>query len=244
MGDHQHRNGNLDSHHPPKPPSGYDEGQVNSTDEEEYEENLEDQNFEHGHSAHPIGPAPINPNPQYQVIPPQMAANFIHPPSAPQSYIPNPSFPAWQQLIFLPPSVIQPSPAPRQEQHSKIPTFNGKASFQDFIIQFECIADINKWSNKVKGQKLLMALEGQAASVLTTLPSTKRTDYYHLRAALDKRFNPQLDPDLAGSVAQTRRKKSGETYVAYTQELKKLMNMAYDNWPPECLERLTRERFF
>ena len=235
---HQHRRGNFDSPHQPKSPSEY-EGQFDSADEEEHEEPLEDQNYEHEHLAHPRSHPPINPNSQYQFVPPQMAANFIHPTSAQPSHIPNPAFPAWQQPIFL-----QSSPTPRHEQHSKVPTFNGKTSFQDFIIQFDCVSDINKWSNKVKGQKLLMALEGQAASVLTTLPSTKRTDYYHLRAALDKRFNPQLDPDLAGSVAQTRRKKRGETYVAYAQELKKLMNMAYDNWPPDCIERLIRERFF
>ena len=135
------------------------------------------------------------------------------------------------------------APTTNSEANIKTPTFNGKTSFQDFIVQFDSIAQSRKWSSAVKGEKLLAAL-GQATSILSTLPARKRTSYKYLKQALDKRFNPRLDPDLAGNVAQTRTRKRGESYVSFAQELKRLMNMAYENWPPAHVERLTRERFF
>ena len=128
--------------------------------------------------------------------------------------------------------------------HLKGPTFNGKTNFQDFIVQFDSIAQIKGWAYGTKGERLLMALEGQATSILPTLSPTLRTDYASLRAALEKRFNPQLDPDLAGNMAHSRRRKKGETYVAFAQELKRMMNATYENWPPDQVERLARERFF
>ena len=152
----------------------------------------------------------------------------------------------------IPPSSYAPIPEwlsspdyrPRHEIHNKCPTYNGKSNFQDFIILFDCFAEINRWSLKTKGERLLMSLEGQASSILPTLSANERMKYDSLRAALEKRFNPQLDPDLAGSVTQTRRRKRGESYVAFAQELKRLMNIAYENWPADLIERLTRERFF
>ena len=112
-----------------------------------------------------------------------------------------------------------------QELSTKGPTFNGKSSFKDFIVQFDCISEIRGWTDAIKGQRLLMALEGQAVGVLGTLPAGVRTHYASLREALEKRFDPQLDSDLAGTLAQTRRRRRGESFVAFVQELKKLMNL-------------------
>ena len=157
--------------------------------------------------------------------------------------------------MHQPPQMATPYPIPLHQpfpqaflgpnlDHSKGPTFNGKTNFQDFVVQFDSIAQIKRWTYEIKGQRLLMALEGQATSVLPTLPPTSRTDYASLRAALEKRFNPQLDPDLAGNMAQNRRRKKGETFVAFAQELKRMMIATYENWPPDRIERLAREQFF
>ena len=89
-----------------------------------------------------------------------------------------------------------------------------------------------------------MALEGQATSILPTLPAKERTDYSALKTALEKRFNPKIDPDIAADSFQHRKRRRGESYVQYAQQLKRLVTMAYDDWPPAHIERLARERFF
>ena len=126
----------------------------------------------------------------------------------------------------------------------KGPKFNGKGNFDDFIVQFDCIASIRGWSDKFKGESLLLSLEGQAAGVIGTLPSDLRTNYEALKSALMKRFSPKLDHDIAGTILQNRRRKKGESHISFAQELKKLANSAYESFPTECLERITREKFF
>ena len=63
-----------------------------------------------------------------------------------------------------------------------------------------------------------MALEGQAVGVLGTLPASVRTHYASLREALEKRFEPQLDSDLAGTLAQTRRRRREESFCPGVKE--------------------------
>ena len=167
-----------------------------------------------------------------------------------QSIFPNTSPSHQPNLPFsVCPYPFSDAPAPTKqssppEPQIKSPTFNGKTNFLDFIVQFECVAVIKKWSDEDKGARLLMALEGQAASILPTLPAKERMNYDTLRAALEKRYNPKPDADLAGGVAQTRRRKKGESYIMFAQELKRLMHSAYENWSSDQIERLTRERFF
>ena len=188
----------------------------------------------------------IRSNQPISSIPPTLPSNLTdmnsqHPSGFQQNV---PSVPTVQSTSGAYPMLSLPYVPPATEINSKNPTFNGKSNFQDFIVQFDCVAQIKKWSLTIKGERLLMALEGMATSILSTLSAQERTNYVVLRAALEKRFNPSLDADLAGNAAQARRRKKGESYVVFAQELKRLMNTAYENWPTDQIERLTRERFF
>ena len=124
------------------------------------------------------------------------------------------------------------------------PKFNGKSSFHDFIIHLEAVADSEKWSDQDKGKILLKSLEGQATSILGSIPSESRSDYEVLKETLKQRFNPNLDSDIAGSLAQSRKRKKGESHLVFVQELKKLVGSANPLWTPDIIDSLTREKFF
>ena len=130
------------------------------------------------------------------------------------------------------------------QSSGKTPTFNGRDNFDDFIIQFDCLAMMNKWSQELKGQKLLLALVGQATSILGTMPEGQRMNYDALKLALQKRFQPKLDSDIAGTLCQSRRKKHSESYLCFAQDLKRLINAAHPDWPEDCIEGIAREKFF
>ena len=122
--------------------------------------------------------------------------------------------------------------------------FNGKDSFSDFIIHFEAVADAEKWSDQQKGRILLKSLDGSATSVLGSIPAELRSDYETLKDALNQRYNPRLDSDLAGIIAQSRKRKSSESYLDFSLELKKLVRESYPSWTSDVIETIAREKFF
>ena len=129
-------------------------------------------------------------------------------------------------------------------EEESIPTYDGNSSFNDFIVQFECISSIYKWSYETKGQKLMMSLKDKAVGVLGTLQASQRTDFESLKTTLQNRFDTILDQDLTGLQWQKRKKKKNESYISFAMDLKKLLMSTYLNWPKECIERLAREHFF
>ena len=141
------------------------------------------------------------------------------------------------------------SKLPAKEIHyspeTKPPTYNGRGSFDDYITQFQCLARVKHWSLEEMGIKLVCALEGNAVGVLGTIPEHLQADFMTLKGALMSRFSPKLDQDINGALCNNRRKKRGETYMAFAQDLKKLVRMSYGNgWNPTQIEVLTREKFF
>ena len=141
--------------------------------------------------------------------------------------------------------ITQDTPTITYSQDTKPPTFNGQGNFDDFIIQFDCLAKLKNWNEREKSAKLVCALEGQASGILGTLPEEMRTNYDALKEALRSRFSPKLDLDIAGSLHQNRRKRRGESYIAYVQDLRKMVQSAYGpGWSSQQIEVLTREKFF
>ncbi|KAK7095510.1 hypothetical protein V1264_006906 [Littorina saxatilis] len=59
----------------------------------------------------------------------------------------------------------------------KPPTFNGKTSWGDFLIQFKIVASMNGWSKRRCAMELAACLRDQAVSVLTQLHAALRGDY-------------------------------------------------------------------
>ena len=122
--------------------------------------------------------------------------------------------------------------------------YNGSTDFDDYIVHFECIATCFGWNEVTKTERLICSLEGNAVSVLGSIAPRDRLNYQKIKEALQNRFKPKLDPDLAGTLFENRRRGKGESYTIYVQELKKLATAAYGECPPEIIEKLIRNKFF
>ncbi|CAG2242323.1 unnamed protein product [Mytilus edulis] len=62
--------------------------------------------------------------------------------------------------------------------------FDGGGNWEDYLVQFELIAAINKWSDLEKALELATSLRGSAQSILTNLRPEMRTNFVQLTAAL------------------------------------------------------------
>ncbi|CAG2194869.1 unnamed protein product [Mytilus edulis] len=71
-------------------------------------------------------------------------------------------------------------------------TYDGLGSWQDYIVHFEMIAEINGWDENTKALELATCLRGSAQAILSDL----RRRYAHLVAALTSRFQPSNQAEL------------------------------------------------
>ena len=79
---------------------------------------------------------------------------------------------------------------------------------------------------------------GRAQTAYGRLPDTSKTDYATLKKALKERFEPDSKKELYLSEFSTRKRKSGEGWAEYADELRMLADRAFPD-----LEEKARERF-
>ena len=75
-------------------------------------------------------------------------------------------------------------------QHKQCPSYDGKGSFGDFLVQFEMISEFNSWSIEVMAQELALSLKGEAVAVLADLDPARRKNYHSLVEVLKARYEP------------------------------------------------------
>ena len=114
-----------------------------------------------------------------------------------------------------------------QGKPKRMPNYDGKSSWSDYLVQFEIAAEMNRWSPKQKAMELATSLVGQARGVLSDLSSSERTDFSALVRKLTLRFEPV---DLVGmyqSQLRSRRQKRNESIPELVQEISKLTIKAF-----------------
>jgi hypothetical protein len=131
----------------------------------------------------------------------------------------------------------------RSKTHAKLTLYDGKVSFPTYQSQFEVVAKINGWSDSDKGMYLATALQGNALSVLNTLPNSDRSDYVKLCAALCDRFNHNRSAELSRARLDNRVRRSNETLQAYSSDIEQLILFTYPSLPSDARDTLAKERF-
>ena len=109
----------------------------------------------------------------------------------------------------------------------RMPNYDGKSSWSDYLVQFEIAAEMNRWSSKQKAMELATSLVGQTRGVLSDLSSLERTDFTALVRKLTLRFEPV---DLIGmhqSQLRGQRRKRNESIPELVQDISKLTRMAF-----------------
>ena len=121
--------------------------------------------------------------------------------------------------------------------------FDGTSNWDDYVIQFELIAEINGWPDTRKALFLAASLKGQARAILSDLDSAKRRDYNELTAALARRFSPANQTQLFRAMLKNRSRQSNESLAELAQEIKRLALRAYPDAPYEMVDTLAKEYF-
>uniref|UniRef100_A0A6P7GWT3 Uncharacterized protein LOC114343257 n=1 Tax=Diabrotica virgifera virgifera TaxID=50390 RepID=A0A6P7GWT3_DIAVI len=72
--------------------------------------------------------------------------------------------------------------------HVKVPNFDGKSSWNNYMKQFESAAIANGWSEKEKAVNLTIALRGDALDVLQTIAVKETDNFEQLKKRLNMRY--------------------------------------------------------
>ena len=119
------------------------------------------------------------------------------------------------------------SPINFAKGHAKPRTFDGNEDFNDYLSQFEIIADINKWDYHTKSLQLAGKLAVQACVILGELGEFERRDYDSLVNALRMRFGSLELSEMFRARLKARTKGTNESFSEFAQALKKLTRQAY-----------------
>ena len=90
-------------------------------------------------------------------------------------------------------------------------TYDGKSSCRDYLVQFEMIAELNRWDAPTRDLELATSLRGLALAILSDLGPKERGDYNKLLRALVGRFEPDNQSEVFRSQLKGRQRRKGET---------------------------------
>ncbi|XP_028513771.1 uncharacterized protein LOC114574680 [Exaiptasia diaphana] len=162
-----------------------------------------------------------------------------------------------------PPSLIHPSPARPSETQAphndnkkfvgnaaieekpkvKPSTYNGSTPSEDYLAQFELVAEINKWSMASKATYLAVSLTGSAQAVLGDLAPEARRDFSELTSALAARFGTENQQEVFRSALKNRSRLKDEKLPELAQAIRRLTRQAYPEAPQPLRETLARDYF-
>jgi hypothetical protein len=128
-------------------------------------------------------------------------------------------------------------------RYRKPATYDGTTEWRDYLVQFEMVAELNRWDERTKALELATNLRGTAQGVLSDLRPEYRVNYKHLVLALQSRFEPKNQEELYRAQIKSRIRKKGEALTELAQDIKRLIRLAYPEGWSEIRERLARDSF-
>lgn len=123
------------------------------------------------------------------------------------------------------------------------PQFDGSTNWDDYLVQFELISELNGWSPDTKALYLAAGLKGQARAILSELDAVRRRDFKELVTALGRRFGAASQTQLYKAILRNRIRQTGESIPQLAQEIKRLVMQAYPDAPFDMVETLAKDYF-
>ena len=108
--------------------------------------------------------------------------------------------------------------------------FSSEGSYEDWIDQFESIAEINHWNDEQKLMWLKVHLTGRVLMAYKKFPTTARGSYKNAIKAMQERFEPESRRDLYLAEFQTRRKGKTETWPEFGEDFRVLVDKHIRPW--------------
>ena len=117
--------------------------------------------------------------------------------------------------------------------------YDGTGSWSEWSFHFENVATVNSWDDAQKLQWLRVRVTGRAQKALLRLQGATAATYEATRDALKARFDPESRRTRYQAEFQTRRKKAGEGWADFADELRSLSDKAYPELGEDARERLS-----
>ncbi|KAJ8909592.1 hypothetical protein NQ315_003466 [Exocentrus adspersus] len=122
----------------------------------------------------------------------------------------------------------------------KVPTYDGKASWNTYLRQFEAV--VRNWREEDKATSLIAALRGEALEVLRTITEAS-PNYATLTSALERRYGDAHLQHVYQAQLRSRRQRFEETLQQYEADISRMVNLAYPTTPAEVIEQLSVSSF-
>lgn len=121
--------------------------------------------------------------------------------------------------------------------------FDGLTDIDEYLTQFNIVAEINCWDNQIKALHLASSLTGSARSLLSELDVEHRRDYSHLVKALQNRFGTVNKAEIYRAQLKNRIRQKGEAIPELAQNIKKLTRQAYPDASSDLIDTLALDHF-
>ncbi|KAJ8909927.1 hypothetical protein NQ315_005646 [Exocentrus adspersus] len=122
----------------------------------------------------------------------------------------------------------------------KVPTYDGKVSWNTYLRQFEVVA--RNWREEDKATSLIASLRGEALEVLRTIPEAS-PNYAMLTSALERRYGDAHLQHVYQAQLRSRRQRFEETLQQSEADISRMVNLAYPTAPAEVIEQLSVSSF-
>ncbi|CAG2227807.1 unnamed protein product [Mytilus edulis] len=112
-------------------------------------------------------------------------------------------------------------------RRNRVPFYNGRDPWNAYFMQFELIAEINRWDTDTKAIELVTALKDEAMVYASYLsPETKRS-FFGLCAAMSNRFGDHGYPETYRQELHTLRKQGKENIHEYASRVEMLVRRSF-----------------
>ena len=118
-------------------------------------------------------------------------------------------------------------------------TFSGEGSWDEWITHFENVAAVNAWNtDAAKLQWLKVRLTGRAQKAFQRFAEASKETYARSKEALRERFDPESKRELYAVEFNTKRKRKGEGWADFAEDLRRFADKAYPGLQEEARECL------
>lgn len=121
--------------------------------------------------------------------------------------------------------------------------YTGEKSWDEWIDHFDSVVAVCGWDEVNKLKWLRVRLTERAGTAFRRLPEATRADYNLATAALRSRFEPESKKELYKVELLARRRRKGEGWPVFGEDLKRLADMAYPDLPDEAREQFALNQY-
>ena len=122
-------------------------------------------------------------------------------------------------------------------------SYSGTDDLEDFLVQFNILAEINGWDYKIKSLYLANSLSGPARSILSEMAIEERRDYGTLVQKLNGRFGSANRTEMFRAQLKSRVLGKDGCISALSVAVRKLVRLSYPNASSNLIETLAIDHF-